>query len=476
MLNTKPEVRVRFAPSPTGHLHLGNIRTAVFNYIYAKKYNGKYILRLEDTDLERSTDESAKSIMEDMRWLGLVYDEGPDIGGPYGPYKQSERLQLYKEACDKLIKMDRAYHCFCKGGEIEEGEIQAGEVASRSHMCHCKDLSQNEIETKLQNKEEYALRFKVNPGKTVIEEMVFGRLEKEIEDFIIMKKNGYPTFHLAVVVDDHHMKITHVIRGNDHLDNTFKHAQLIDALGYDRPKWAHSSLTYGLSKRDSSISVKYFRESGYLSEGIINAALLLGWSPKNIDREKFNYEEQIPYFDPADFNKTNSNFDRQKFDWLSQQYIREADLNRLVDIFIPMLEKESKYSHLHFPREKLIMILEAVKGNLVCVKDTLDYMDMFTQDYAKNKTVLEKIQDEKGQSVCKGLQEEIKEFPREDINAQEFIELIKKVQQKTKIKGKELYHPIRIALTGAEEGPELKLLVPILGKTESLKRLNDVIN
>ncbi len=423
-------VRVRFAPSPTGSIHIGNVRAALFNYIFAKKHNGKLILRLEDTDLERSSEESAMSIINDLNWLGINFDEGPHIGGEYGPYKQTERLSIYKEYAEKLLS------------------------AGKAEKDYTTDNS-------------YGIRFKAKK-KAVFNDTVYGRVEKEVDDFIILKSNGIPTYHLGVVVDDSLMNITHVIRGKDHLDNTAKHTLLYEALNIKPPIYAHYSLTSGLSKRDKSKSIESLREKGYLPEAIINYSMLLGWSPKD-DSDKFNIFDKLNEFDIKDLTKANSNFDEEKFNWLSGQYIREANLDRLTQIAMPYINYKAD-------KEYINKIVYAVRNKLKCVSDIVYHIDFFFHDdiVYENSNAELIIKNNDSQKVIQSLLDKIKLDPT--ITEDNFNTLIKAVQKDTKIKGKKLFMPIRIALTGKTHGSEMNLVAPILGAKRCILRLEKAIN
>ncbi|MDH4128250.1 MAG: glutamate--tRNA ligase [Spirochaetota bacterium] len=435
-------VRVRFAPSPTGNIHIGNVRAALFNYIFAKKHNGKLILRLEDTDLERSTEESAHSIIEDLEWLGIKFDEGPHVGGDYGPYKQTERLNIYMEYANKLLANGKAEKDF-------------------SHLENDSD----------KDKTSYAIRLKAGGKKVILSDLVYGEVEKEIDDFIIMKSNGIPTYHFAVVVDDHLMKISHVIRGKDHLDNTFKHILIQDALGFDHPIYAHYSLTYGLSKRDQSKSIKSLREKGYLPQAIINIAMLLGWSPKD-ENEKFNIFDKLNEFDPKDFTKANSNFDEEKFNWLAGQYIREADLDRLVILSLPFLEKKGFSCE---NNDFLKSIIDIARAKIKCLSELVEHVDFFFQDitYESDEVKLF-IKKPESQTVLKHFLLKVKENP--NLTENNFKTFLNDVQKDTNVKGKNLFMPVRIALTGKMHGSDMSLIAPILGRETCIKRLEEAIN
>ena len=401
------------------------------------------ILRLEDTDLERSSEESATGIIEDLLWLGIQFDEGPHVGGDYKPYRQMERLELYTKYAEQLLAEGKAEKDFSHiEGEPKEGDS-------------------------------YAVRFKAGGQKVQLTDEVYGTIEKEIDDFIIMKSNGIPTYHLGVVVDDHSMEITNVIRGKDHLDNTFKHILLYKAFGWTPPKFAHYSLTAGLSKRDMSKSIRTLREKGYLPEAIINIAMLLGWFPKD-EVEKFNIFDKLEEFEPKDFNKANSNFDEYKFNWLAGQYIREADLSRLTDLAIPFLEAANYISYdTHIDKEYISKIVSAVRNNIKSLSELTDHIDFFFNNFNIEGKEKELIDQEDSQTVLKAFLEKVKQA--EAMDEDKFQPMLKDVQKETGIKGKSLFMPVRVALTGKLHGPDMSSIAHILGKATCVERLEETI-
>ncbi|GMT49695.1 MAG: glutamate--tRNA ligase [bacterium] len=438
------KVRLRFAPSPTGNIHIGNVRAALFNYVYAQKEKGQLILRLEDTDLERSSDESADGIIEDLKWLGIQFDEGPHVGGDYGPYRQMERLTLYKKYADQLLAEGKAEKDFSH--QDEKGEID------ESH---------------------YAIRFKAGGRKVRFKELVFGEVEKEVEDFIIMKSNGVPTYHLGVVVDDHLMEISHVIRGQDHLSNTAKHVMLSEALGFDPPIYAHFSLTHGLSKRDQSKSIKALRERGYLPEAIINIAMLLGWSPPD-EKEKFNIFDKLSDFDPKDFTRVNANFDEKKFNWLAGQYLREAELDRLLALSLPYIKETGFLEEKPTDENSLKQIIDTVRGNMKCLSEIGDHISYFFQDLDYTDEKLQGLlKKEDSQKVFRCFIDKLN--ANKGLIQDSFKAILKEIQKETGVKGKNLYMPIRMALTGQAHGPEMFMVAPILGKETCLSRLEKAV-
>ena len=342
------ETRVRFAPSPTGHLHIGNARTAILNWLFAKHTNGKFILRIEDTDPERSVEKYIEQIYEDLRWLGLNWDEGPDISGPYGPYRQSQRFSIYQKYAKQLIDEGKAYPCFCTPEELEQMRKEShakGETGFYNRKCL--HLSEEEKQKLLQEGRNPAIRFKV-PDQT---QVTFNDIVKDelnfdtenISDFVIMRSEGIPTYNFAVVVDDSLMKITHVIRGDDHVSNTPRQIMLYQAFGFELPQFAHIPMILGsdrtrLSKRHGATSLDQYRYQGYLPEALINFLSLLSWSSETGD-EILSVERLIKEFDFNRISKSAAMFDFEKLNWMNGYYIRQANLNRIVELSIPYLKQ-----------------------------------------------------------------------------------------------------------------------------------------
>src|SRR5581483_4846814 len=313
-------VRVRMAPSPTGHLHVGNVRTALFNWLFARQQKGTFILRVEDTDLERSHPEYEAMLMQDMKWLGLFWDEGPDIGGEYASYRQSDRLDIYKEYADRLLKNGKAYYCFCTEEELEQ-EREASKAAGDNAYIYsgkCTSISYESAAARVANGESAAIRLKARPGTVVFQDMVFGHNEKAtnlLGDFVIVRKSGMPLYNFVVVVDDALMKITHVIRGDGHLPNTPKQILIYEALGIEPPTFAHLSTVLGedgekLAKRHGAVSVAEFETMGYLPDALVNHMALLGWAPSESDNEVFTRGALIPTSDLKPVNNTPPVLDR----------------------------------------------------------------------------------------------------------------------------------------------------------------------
>lgn len=451
-------VRVRFAPSPTGLLHIGNARTALFNWLFAKKHNGRFILRIEDTDVERSSERYVQAITEDLRWLGLEWDEGPDTGGEYGPYRQSLRNNIYKEYFEVLKKKGLVYPCYCTPEELEERRRLAekrGEPPRYDNRCR------NLVNPPQDRNPVW--RFKV-PEKTVaVKDIVRGDISFDASlmgDFIIIKQDGNPTFNFAVSVDDMCMKITHIIRGEDHLSNTPRHILLWEAFGAEPPVIAHNTLTLGpdgerLSKRHGAVSVKEYRRLGYLPEGLLNYLALLGWSPGG-KKELFSIEELIGAFSLEGLSSAQALFNKEKLDWVNSYHIRNMDIGRLTNLCIPYLKLRKPVSEERF--KMLEKMVAAIKGNLATIAQCADYMKMFLGDVTPVKNSMFRILYDLFSKTDDLTQENIKE-------------IFSKAQKVSGITGKEFYMPIRLALTGMSEGPELADIIPLIGKEKILERL-----
>jgi nondiscriminating glutamyl-tRNA synthetase len=476
-------VRVRFAPSPTGLLHIGNARIAVFNWLFAKRYKGTFLLRIEDTDVARSEKKYITQVIEDLHWLGLTWQEGPDVQGQYAPYLQSERLPIYHTICQGFLKEGLAYRCYCTTEELAERRHFA-KLAGKPprYDNRCRGLTDTQKKTFEASGRSYTIRFKVPDELVTFEDLIRGTCQFDMSltgDFIIMRSDGIPSFHLAVAVDDALMQISHVIRGEDHLTNTPCHILLFHALKYKPPQFAHLSLTMGadrtmLSKRHGVFSISEYRKSGYLPEAILNYIMLLGWSPKD-KKEKFTINDIADTFDISTMSKAPSLFDQQKLDWLSGQYIREADLERLTNIAVPYLQTagfipadESKID-----REKLRLIVDITRDTLSCVSQIIQEADIFFKDTEVSKKHIEYLSSEISQAVLSSFYGELQKA--DTLSPEIFKDILTTVQKQTGTKGKELYMPVRIALTGREHGPELYSTAYVLGINTCKKRIERIL-
>ncbi|HOK79677.1 MAG TPA: glutamate--tRNA ligase [bacterium] len=475
-------VRVRFAPSPTGLLHIGNARTALFNYLFARKNHGKFILRIEDTDTERSKKEFEESIIEDLKWLGLTWDEGPDCGGPYGPYRQTERLHLYREYASKLLSEGKAYRCWCTKEEIEKRVMSVSSDRTAGYDNYCRNLTETQIKDFQAQGRKPVLRFKVPHKEIVVNDIIRGNVRFEpdaINDFVIMKSNEIPTFHFAVVIDDLHMQITHVIRGEDHLSNTPKHILIFEALGYPVPMFAHMSMTLGpdrtrLSKRHGATSVRQYREKGFLSDAMFNYLALLGWSSKD-NQEIFSREQLMQEFSLEACNRSNAIFDPAKLLWLNSQYMRAKSAKEIFELASPFFEKVGYHkSILHQHRDIIEKAIEMEKEKLKTLEDVVERTGYFiTEDISWDVELTKKFKTDQAVRVLCTLKsnlEQIQPFEKHNIE-----DMIRKFCQENHLKTGEVFHPLRFALTGATKGPGLFELIELLGKQKTLKRIEQFL-
>ncbi|MDD5659522.1 MAG: glutamate--tRNA ligase, partial [Actinomycetota bacterium] len=381
---TDKKTRVRFAPSPTGYLHIGSARTAFFNWLYAKKTGGKFILRIEDTDIKRHQENMINTILDSMKWLRIIWDEGPDIGGNYGPYRQSERLEIYRNYAQKLLKEKKAYRCFCTQEQLKKKRDDASKAGEfYRYDRSCLSLNQDEISAKIKAGDKFSIRIATPQNKIIsFNDNVYGHIEIDscnLDDFIILRSNGMPTYNFSAVVDDYLMEITHVIRGEDHLYNTPKQLIIYDALGLDYPDFTHLPMILAadgrkLSKRHGSISIESYREEGFLPEAVLNYIALLGWA---YDEKTtiFSINEMIEKFELRYINKKASRFDFEKLLYVNGYYIRELDENKLKDILMDKLtEKIKKLGYKpDFLRQKLEKIIPVTKKR---VRTMSDYQNM----------------------------------------------------------------------------------------------------
>ena len=486
------KVRVRFAPSPTGYVHVGNARTALFNWLFARHQGGAYILRIEDTDVERSKAEYEKQLMEDLLWFGLDWDEGPDKGGPFGPYRQSERQALYAEYTQKLLAQGDAYYCFCSPEqlEVERQEALKGGRQPR-YSGRCRKLQPDEAVRRRAAGEPAAVRLKIVESSFFWNDRVHGPTtfsSEVIGDPVLVRSEGVPAYNYAVVIDDHRMEITHVIRGDDHISNTPRQLAVYRALGWDPPEFAHLSTILGsdrtrLSKRHGATSLESFREMGILPEALRNYLLLLGWSAADGKTEKLNTEQMIAQFSLDRLTKSPAVFDPQKLTWLNSEYVFALPAKKKVEYFTKavtdvlmrdgyLVESEHRTAK-GLIDEILEVVLESKgKANLRDLARLIfDYDGANVVRQPSTQLVLE---DPVSREI---LAEFIRQVVAEPLlKFERFQEIVKRVGQQTGTKGRQIFHPIRIALTGEESGPELKLLIPIFEKGGQLELRRQVKN
>jgi nondiscriminating glutamyl-tRNA synthetase len=466
-------LRVRFAPSPTGHLHLGNVRTALFNWLYARRRGGVFVLRIEDTDAERSTDESMASVLEDLRWLGLDWDEGPDAGGEYGPYRQTERYGTYREYVDRLLEEDKAYRCYCTQEELNKGR-EAARAAGKAYVYPgtCRALTGPQRQGLEAEGRRPAMRLRTTPHYVSFRDLVRGAVSihtSAFGDFIIVRPDGSPTYNFAVVVDDSLMHITHVIRGEDHLSNTPKQVLVYEALGFDPPQFAHLSMILGpdggkLSKRHGDVSLDAFRARGFLPGAMANGLALLGWSDPD-GREVFGLDELKDRFDLERVNKAAAVFDEPKFRYLNREHLKALDDASLMEALKPYMQAAGR-----LPQGEISQAVETWAGDLARLM--LDRIEVLSDAESASDPVFV-FRPEAMDEACRQTLAEpearrvIETFLEKGAEADlsvpgAFKDVTKAVKEATGVKGRGLFHPLRVAITGEESGPELALLVPLL--------------
>ncbi len=460
------EIRVRFAPSPTGFLHIGGVRTALFNWLFARHHQGKFILRIEDTDQERSTDESIQAILEGMKWLGLDWDEGP--------FRQTERLTLYRQHADRLLAEGKAYHCYCLPEELEERR-KAAMKAGRppKYDGRCRNLARP-IEGK-----SAALRFKAPlEGETIFEDMVKGRVSfenQQLDDLIIIRSDGWPTYNFCVVVDDSLMKITHVIRGDDHLNNTPRQIMMFQAFNYPLPKFGHVSMILGsdkarLSKRHGATSIMEYKKMGYLPEAMINYLVRLGWAYK--DQEIFSLSELVDHFSMESVGSSASIFNPEKLLWLNAHYIKSGDPARMVALMLEQMKALGLINGFKIEAEKLkdayLVLKERSRDLNELVHTAIDYFvdEIKIDPEASKKLGPEEI------PLLREVREKLLSIPMEHDPLEK---MFKEVMANTGKKMGEVAQPLRIALTGKTVSPGIYEVFRLLGKERSILRIERAI-
>lgn len=476
------EVRVRFAPSPTGPFHIGGARSALFNWLFARKMGGKLILRIEDTDLERSSRESEENIKAALKWLGMDWDEGIDVGGENGPYRQTERLDIYKKYTEKLLAEGKAYYCYCTDEELEEErQVLIKEGKMPRYMGKCRNLTPEQIAAYEAEGRKPTVRFRVPADQQIlVRDMVRGDVvfdSNNIGDFVIVKSDGIPTYNYAVVIDDALMHITHVIRAEEHLSNTPRQCLVYDALGFEKPVFGHISLILGkdhtkMSKRHGATSVDQYRQLGYLPEGIVNFLALLGWAP-NSEQEIFSIDELIKEFSMERVAKNPAVFDIDKLNWINQHYMRQLDDEAFFAAAKPHMIAAG-YMTGEETGEKLAWLKKVVatsKDHVSFAAQIPASVEMYFNDEFgfENDEAAAVLQAETVPTVIDMLLEELPKL--EVLDGAAVKALFKTIQKTTKLKGKDVFMPIRVALTGNQHGPELAEMVPLLGIERTEKRI-----
>ena len=463
-------IRTRFAPSPTGFLHVGGLRTALYNYLFARHHQGEMILRIEDTDRARFVEGATENLIQTLHVMGIDYQEGPDKGGKSGPYLQSQRLDVYRQHAEKLVQQGDAYFCFCTPERLEalrKEQEAAGEQSKYDGLC--RNLSASEIENKLSENVPHVIRLKMpTEGESHFTDLIRGEVTVRndlVDDQILVKSDGYPTYHMANVIDDHLMEISHVIRGEEWLLSVPKHLRLYQAFGWIPPQMAHLPLLLNpdrtkLSKRQGDVAVEDFLQKGYLSEALNNFVALLGWNP-GTDQEIFSMQELIDQFSLERVNKSGAVFDLAKLNWMNGQYIREMDESRRNQFLLPYLKKAG-FDTTDDERSKKIIsaVYQRISfGDEIKSKAAIFFSDKLILEDDEAREVLQKPT---ALTVLETFLQKITPIPEIDVDS--FKQVMKEVQQETGIKKQDLWMPIRVAITGVTHGPELPIVMEIFGK------------
>jgi glutamyl-tRNA synthetase len=482
---TEP-VRVRFAPSPTGRPHVGGIRTALFNWLLARHTGGRFILRIEDTDVTRKVEGAVEYIMEGLRWLGLEWDEGPDVGGMYGPYYQSQRLELYREAAELLVERRDAYYCYCTPERLEamRKERVAGKQSTGYDRC-CRDMTAAERARRDAAGEAKVVRFKVPvEGQTRFTDLVYGDVvfdNSTIDDFVMLKSDGYPTYHLANVVDDHAMRISHVIRGEEWISSTPRHLLIYRALGYEPPQYVHHPLIVGpdrakLSKRHGDVSILEFRENGYLPEAMFNFIALIGWSLDD-KTELMTRQQLIDRFSLERIGKTGAVFNREKLEWMNGVYIRELSPKDLAARLLPFFEKGlPPQVERPISREYVLRIAPLIQERINTLAQAATYADFFFVDAPEYDTSMLLIKKMTAETALKALRAAEKKLSSLDNFSHGLLEsTLRLLAEELNLKTGQLFGLLRVATTGRNATPPLFDTMEVLGAERCLKRIRIAI-
>jgi glutamyl-tRNA synthetase/nondiscriminating glutamyl-tRNA synthetase len=477
-------IRVRFAPSPTGYVHVGNVRTALFNWLFARHSGGAFVLRIEDTDIERSQEAYERQLLADLRWFGIDWDEGPDIGGPFAPYRQSERQPDYSRLAIQLIDQAHAYFCFCTADQLEQERQEALKAGLQPRYSgRCRTRPREEAARKVAAGEPAAIRLKIVDSSFSWHDLVHGPTTfsgEVIGDPILVRSDGNPAYNYAVVVDDHLMAITHVIRGDDHISNTPRQLALYRAFGWEPPQFAHLSTILGsdrtrLSKRHGATSLESFRALGILPEALRNYLALLGWSPADGKTEILSPPELVAQFSLEHITKSPAVFDQEKLEWLNRHYMKACPPRRLAELALPFLA-QAGYLDVQPNPDTLAWVerlLEAVLKNISTLSQLPEAARIvFDYDAGQARRELELSAGAGALPVLAAFVPKVLAEPA--LNYERFRAITREVQSETGKKGKDLFHPIRIALTGAASGPELEKLIPLFELGSQLPLLRHV--
>ncbi len=476
-------VRVRFAPSPTGYLHVGGLRTALYNYLFAKKQNGKFILRIEDTDRSRYVEGAVENLIDTLKWIGLEYDEGPNKEYEYGPYIQSQRLDIYKGHIDNLILQNNAYYCFCTPERLQtlREEQQKLKLPQAMYDKHCLNLTPEEVTEKLNNGTPHVVRLNVKHGEKIIfEDIVRERVEfssDTVDDQVLIKSDGYPTYHLANVVDDHLMKISHVIRGEEWLSSTPKHVLLYDCFGWERPVFAHLPLLLNpdkskLSKRQGDVAVEDYKAKGYLREALLNFVALLGWNAGD-DKEFYHLDELIEKFSLDRVQKAGAVFNVDKLNWLNFEHLRNKPDSEVLGMIREEINN-SEYKDNSYSDEFLLKVIVSMKERINFVREyiiTSSYFFQAPETY--DQEVIKKRWKEDSPALLKKVRDAYAKL--ENPAKEDYDHTLHKLAEELNVGIGKLIHPLRLAVSGVGIGPGVFDILDIIGKEETLQRIDKAL-
>ena len=476
-------VRVRFAPSPTGYLHIGGLRTALYNYLFAKNNNGKFILRIEDTDRNRYVEGAVENLISTLNWIGLKYNEGPDATGEFGPYMQSQRLDIYKKYANDLLENGKAYCCFCTPERLQElrEEQQRQKLPQAKYDKHCLNLTKDEIKENLESGIPHVIRLNVPADqKVTFDDVIRERVEfdtSNIDDQVLIKSDGFPTYHLANVVDDHLMEITHVIRGEEWLSSTPKHILLYDFFEWEKPVFAHLPLLLNpdrskLSKRQGDVAVEDYQSKGYLKETLINFVALLGWNAGD-DKEFYYLDELVVKFSLERVNKAGAVFDLQKLNWLNAEHLRKKTNNEILQMLKAEIQN-SNFKTLTFSDDYLLTVIEAMKERVSFVKEFITNAPYFFEaPNSYEEEIVKKRWTQDSAELLKALSEIYSKL--DNPTKEDYEHGLKSFTELKQIGIGKIIHPLRLAVSGMGNGPGVYDILHIIGKEETIKRINKAI-
>lgn len=468
-------VRTRFAPSPTGYLHVGGLRTALYAYLFAKQNNGSLVLRIEDTDQSRKVEGATEKLIEALHWAGINYDEGPGMDGTYGPYIQSQRLSIYQDHVRQLVKNGNAYRCFCSAERLE----QMRETGATMYDKHCRSISRDEAEKRAESGESHVIRMIIPDDDTIrFNDLIRGDVSfaaNTLDDQVLLKSDGFPTYHLAVVVDDHAMGITHVIRGEEWLPSTPKHILLYQYFGWELPKFAHLPLLLNpdkskLSKRQGDVAVEDYRTKGYLKEALVNFVAFLGWNPGD-EREIFSLQELVKEFSLERVGKAGAVFNIDKLNWMNQQHLKLTADEELQQLVMPLLKEKGKSN---IPVEYLLQVIRLMKERVVLIPDFIDSCPYFYDDpVAYDESARAKNWKPETPAHLTHLLEKLTAL--QSFDAASVESSLRTTAEDLKIGAGKLIHPLRLAVSGVAHGPSLFHMIETLGKDVTIRRISAAV-